>query len=523
MGLHIVSPSCPTYLHPVAMAQSTLPLRYFMMLTILYAFASGARAAVLDSLRYHAGLTLTASSGSETPFWLVSNRQGLSNVRSDFGYARVGLDKPMAYDRRWSWGAAADVALGWRMQSVLTVQQLYVEGRYRCLGAYLGSKELPDIFGAKGLSSGNLLYSGNSRPIPQLRIGIFDYAPIWGLKGWLSAKGYLSFGRFTDSKWQKSWYASDAKRTEDVLYHSKGLWLRNGNPDLFPLTLECGIEMATQFGGISYHDGEIIRMPHGLKAWLKALVPMGGDATTPTQEQTNVQGNMTGCWDFKLAWTPRNSDWAVSAYYEHYFEDHSQLYIEYAWKDGLWGFEGQLPANPVIDRIVYEYLYTKDQTTSVYWDKNHDIPEQVSGRDNYYNHYIYAGWQHWGMGIGNPLVLSPIWNNDRQSYFRTTRVQGHHLGISGSPLPWLGYRLLTSYTRNWGNYAATEYGGPFDKVEDCFSMMAEVTWRPQRKTFSGWEAGVAVAADTGSLLGGNFGVMLTVSKTGWLNLKRNKR
>ncbi|MDE5797220.1 MAG: hypothetical protein K2H75_08910, partial [Muribaculaceae bacterium] len=79
------------------------------------------------------------------------------------------------------------------------------------------------------------------------------------------------------------------------------------------------------------------------------------------------------------------------------------------------------------------------------------------------------------------------------------------------------------YTRNWGNYAATEYGGPFDKVESCFSMLAEVTWRPQRKVLFGWEAGVSVAADSGSLLGGNFGVMLNISKTGWLNLKRNKR
>lgn len=84
MRLRIIAISCHTYLL-AAMSHRILPLRYFIMLTILCVFASGSSAAVLDSLRYHVGITLTGSSGSDTPFWLVSNRQGLSNVRSDFG------------------------------------------------------------------------------------------------------------------------------------------------------------------------------------------------------------------------------------------------------------------------------------------------------------------------------------------------------------------------------------------------------------------------------------------------------
>lgn len=504
--------------HPTRMS----PFRLSLLLLGLALGCCLALAAVPDSLQWSASMTLTGSSGRNTPFWLVSNRQGLANTKKDFGFVRLSASKPLETEGRWRWEAGADVALGWRMQSVFTLQQLYAGARYRCLGAWAGCRELPDIFGAKGLASGNLLYSGNSRPLPQVRIGIFDYNDIWGLKGWLAAKGYISFGYFTDSAWQRKYWAEGQKRSEHVFYHSKGLWLRNGNPARFPLTLECGIEMGTQFGGIIYHNGKVWHMLHGFKDWWKAIIPSKGDSGTPDGEQTNVQGNMTGCWDFRLSWAPRQADWSVRAYYEHYFEDHSQLYIEYAWKDGLWGVEGNLPQNPVLSTVVYEYLDTRDQTGAVYWDHNEAITEQVSGRDNYYNHYLYSGWQHWGMGMGNPLVLSPLWNSERQSYFRSTRVRAHHIGLRGNPAPALDWRLLASCTRNWGNYAATEYGGALPAVETTWSAMLELTWRPQSHLLDGWHLTAALAGDTGELTGRNFGLMLTLGRTGWLKTKRKK-
>ena len=33
-----------------------------------------------------------------------------------------------------------------------------------------------------------------------------------------------------------------------------------------------------------------------------------------------------------------------------------------------------------------------------------EFEEQISAKDNYYNHYLYQGWQHWGMGIGLSLI-----------------------------------------------------------------------------------------------------------------------
>lgn len=43
-----------------------------------------------------------------------------------------------------------------------------------------------------------------------------------------------------------------------------------------------------------------------------------------------------------------------------------------------------------------------------------EFEEQISAKDNYYNHYLYQGWQHWGMGIGNPLLPGPIYNKNGQ-------------------------------------------------------------------------------------------------------------
>lgn len=461
----------------------------------------------LDSLYYNVEGQVSFSSGKNTPFWLVNNRQGLSSRQKNNGYLRAGVFRPLEKSKRFSWGAGIDLAGAYNFSSSFIIQQLYGEVKYRCLGAMVGSKEIAGEFNNPRLSSGNLLYSGNARPIPQIRVGIPEYTIIPWTKDWLSVKGYIAYGMFTDDNWQKDFISPGSKHTQHVLYHSKGLFLKVANLHKFPVWFEGGLEMAAQFGGKSITGDNIIDMPNRIKDIFKIFFPSAGGSDTPIGEQTNVEGNHVGSWNAKIGYNIK-PDLTVSAYYQHFFEDHSMMFFDYQWKDCLVGVEVNLPKNPFVSTIVYEYLYTKDQSGAAYWDHTAEIPEQISGRDNYYNHSIYTGWQHWGMGIGNPLIISPIYNDDGTIMFKNNRVISHHIGIGGQPLDQLSYRLLFSHTRSWGTYDS-----PLDDVMKNINGLVEVTYSP--KQLPGVSGTLAFGADRGALLGHSNGVMLTLRKTGW--------
>lgn len=480
---------------------------FILLVAILFPTRTKAETEPTDTVTYTVETVATISSGRYTPFWLTANRGGLGSPRLNNGYLRAAAEKKMDWESRFSWGAGLDLVGAWKSWSPFRIRQLYGEIRYRSLSAFAGSKLIEPEMTDPLLSSGNLLYSGNALPIPQVRAGIKDFVPVWGTNGWFSVKGYIAYGKFTDSRWQKNWVAPDSLRTSGVLYHSKGLWMRGGNPDRFPLTGTFGIEMGTQFGGESHHNGETIKMGHGLEKWLKAFFPSPSDASAVHGERTNVEGNFIGSYYFQMEWAPKSGPRA-KVYYQHLFDDHSQMFFQYGpWKDGLWGVQIYLPKNRWISSAVYEFLYTKDQTGAVYHDSTEWVPEQVSGRDCYYDHFLYAGWQNRGLGIGSPLAISPIFNSDHTLFFYDTRIVAHHLGISGNPTENLDYRLLLTATSNWGTYMH-----PLPEVEHNFSAMAEVGWHLSR--LPGWSLKGSVAFDRGQLLGNNFGLLISISKSG---------
>lgn len=460
-----------------------------------------------DSIRYVAEATASFSGGSNNPFWFVSNRQGLSSIKTTNGYLRIGAFHDINESERFSWSAGVDLAVAANFSSVFIVQQLYGELKYRSLDFLIGSKNMYSPLENPTLSSGSLYYSGNSRPIPQVRIGIFDYADMWGCKGWFAIKGHLAFGKFTDSDWIKHWVAPNTYYTLGTLYHSKSLWFRFGNKAKKPFVFELGMQMATEFGGTQYKGNEmLLKMPTGLKDWIKAIIPMKGGSETPGIDQRNVQGNMLGSWNFALSYNP-NSDWNIRLYYEHYFEDHSMMTFDYMWKDGLFGVETKLPKNRFVSSAVYEFVYMKDQAGPIFWDHKPEVNEQVSGADNYYNNSFYNGWSHWGMGIGTPLAVSPIYNNPHVVSFLSNRFWSHHVGLCGSPFNDLDYRILATYTKSWGTYS-----NPFKEVKQSLNMMLELSYSPHR--LKGWKGILGVGADFGSLFGRSAGVTLTISKTG---------
>ncbi len=482
-------------------------VKYIILLFVAFFFIIPVTAQIDKGIIYNVESGITIASGEHSPLWLNANKQGLSSISKNNGYVAGGVFRPLEQEKKITYGYGLELAGAYNFTSSFIVQQAYMDLKYYKIGISIGSKERMGELVNPILSSGALTLSGNARPIPQVWVGLPDYFNVPGTHGWLSFRGHIAYGRFTDDNWQKEFVYSLNKRTTGVLYHSKALYVKVGSKDKSPLILEGGIQIESEFGGTQYYNGKIFKMPESIKDYFKAFIPLAGGPDTPPGDQANVEGNQVGSWHASLNY--RFKEWNLRAYYEHYFEDHSMLFMQYPWKDGMFGMEITPPQNRFISGFVYEYIGSKDQSGPVYWDHNNVINEQISARDNYYNHYFYTGWQHWGMALGNPLFTSPIYNKDGNIIFHNNRIIAHHMGIYGRPTAEVQYRLLLSHSRNWGTYDE-----PFREVEDNTSALVELTYAPRK--FAGWSITASGAFDHGNLLGNNTGGMLILRKTGLL-------
>lgn len=507
------------------------------------ALSAQERAPLLDSLDYRAERQMTVSAGDHAPLWLHANRYGMSSLKSTSAYTRWAMVRSLSRDadRRWAVGYGVDVALASRFTSRLVVQQAFAEVRWLKGVLTVGSKEQSMELKDPMLSSGSQTLGINARPVPQVRLSLPDYWTIPGTRHWLAIKGHIAYGKTADDNWQTVFTQKQHKYTQGTLYHSKGGYLRIGNADVTIVSLELGLEMAAQFGGTSYlrdADGtmKVYHNQGGLKGMLKAFLPGGGDVAETTNR--NATGNTLGSWLARFNFD--SDEWGFSLYADHFFEDQSALthlspdgygegeqwntqvtrrYNLYGFRDMLWGLELRFPQQRWLSKMVLEYLYTKYQSGAMYHDHDQTLSDQIAGLDNYYNHYLFTGWQHWGEVMGNPLYTSPIYNDDQRIAVENNRMVACHLGLMGSPTQRWHYRLLATYQKGYGTYWA-----PFADPRHNVSLLAESEWRlpDGHGWFRGWSLKGALAFDSGSLLGNNYGMQLALIKNGILKWKKRK-
>ena len=493
------------------------PRHHLITLLLLCATASvwAQRHNLADGLRYDTELAGVLSTGDEAPLWFSANRFGVSSTKPNWGYLRGGIFRDAEMDSafHWKYGYGIDLVVPVNFTSHFMVQQLYGSVQWKNFRVTLGVKEYHQDLLDDELSTGAMALSNNARPIPQVRLELPKWW-VWHFAGdWIALKGHLAYGMYTDSQWQSDWVSTGNVYTRGSLFHSKAGFCRIGNEKVFPLTATIGFEMMAQFGGHGYNikartdSGETLNdvdLGNNARAFWDAFIPGGNDVNDG--DYSNVAGNQLGAWHFDLKY--QGKGWSLRGYAQHYFDDHSQLFFQYGWKDMLWGLEAELPRNPVVSHAVVEYLRTDDQTGGLYHDASDVLPIQMSGRDNYYNNHIYGAWQHWGQALGNPLLLSPIYNTDGVLMFYYNRVRALHVGIEGDPLPTLHYRLKYTHLRTWGTYNVPTV----DPLDENY-LLAELTWTPR------WGKGFSVTGqwglNTGDLLSKSNGIGLTIRKTGW--------
>lgn len=472
-----------------------------------------------EDVQYGVSLRGTAGGGDNAPFWFTNNRYGLGPIDNNTFLARAYIKRDVEADSLMSWrvGYGADVAAGYGNQSEFSIQQLFLDVQWKMLRLSLGQKQRGPELKNEELSSGGMTLGKNARPLPQVRLELPDFWIVPGTRGLFAIKAHIAYGFYTDNKWQRNWNAgTDNLYTQKSLFHSKALLMKIGNEKKFPLTLKWGLEMASQFGGKGYN----IRGYRGER--IEQGVNLGGNVLTAFASSTkgdvndeafsNSAGNHLGSWHFRLDWTQK--DWNVSVYMDHFFEDHSQMFVQYGfWKDMLLGVELNLPKNRYVSSIVYEHIGTMNQSGPVYHDATAENPLQISANDAYYNHHIYGSWQHGGFVMGNPIILSPLYNEYMgmkgllNNYFN--RANAHHVGLKGNPTSRLSWRALYTYEKNLGAYDHPVK----DPLEGHF-LLLEAFYR--LKKIKGLSFSAAYGQNIGNLLGKSSGFMLTASWDGWI-------
>ena len=478
-----------------------------------------------EGLSYSVEMSGTFSGGEHAPFWLTANKYGVPSVENNSGYIRGGVFRSFDNDstRRWGIGYGADFVVAANNTSTFFVQQFYADVRWLKGTLTVGQKQQPMQLKNSELSSGSQTFGINARPYPEVRFALPEYWEIPGTKGFLSFKGHIAYGAYTDNNFQEDFAKGHSSYDKNVLMHTKAGYLRFGKRNK-PFNVEAGVEMASQFGSTHYDfsKGEYTKLENGrnLASFWHALV--GGGSDSMDGEKGNNEGNMLGSWVLRLNYDTKQATYGL--YADHFFEDQSALfmldydgyahengqmvkkdrrYLLYPLKDIMLGADVHFKQQKWVTDVVVEYLYTKYQSGPLYVDRSPNIPDHIGGVDNYYNNSIEPGWQHWGQALGNPLYTSPIYNKDHKLSFECNRFVAWHCGIAGQPTKDLHYRLKASWQEGLGTYDQP-YADPKHNVSLCAEARYDLA-----RLYKGLSVTAALGMDRGTLLGNSAGGCVT--------------
>ncbi|MDE5848647.1 MAG: capsule assembly Wzi family protein [Muribaculaceae bacterium] len=490
-------------------------------------FISGWADASADiQVEYQASVTGQASTGQLAPYMLGSWNQGKYTEGNGL-WQEAGLIKRLDMNRRFDWSAGFDYIAGigekseyarwdgktetWGESSLrrnaFRVQQLFGEIKYRAVYLTLGMKEQHSLIVDDRLSSGDLTRSNNATPIPGIGAGFIDFVDIPFTKGWLQINGEIMYGRMMDSRFkEREFNHYEGVFSQHLWYNYKRCYFRT-NPDK-NLYITIGMQAAGMFGGwdAKYKAGVIVRTEkRGFKLAdvFQMFFPREGGENYYT-------GNHIGTWDFKADYKLRDGS-RLSAYFEWPWEDGSGIGRMNGW-DGLWGLQFTSGRQGAVNKVVVEYLDFTNQSGPIHYDPEDNpfnpLTGHAQGADDYYNNDYYGAYTNYGMSIGTPFLMSPIYNHNGSLAYLHNRARGFHAAIEGSPTSWLDYRVMAGYQKAGGSGRLPDY-----TRKSTVSAMLDVTTRPFRNTPQ-LELGLKMAMDKGELRGDNFGAQLQITYRG---------
>ena len=416
------------------------------------------------------------SSGGNTPFWALSNHYGLY-PESNGGLALLQAGMPFDESKtlQWHWGTSMGLMADGSGTAVLP-DELYAGMRWKQLrldvglwhpeqGYMAASREL----GTVSVTGGNIMRSGNARSMPGYS---FTLEP-WNVP---FTNGHLQLlGRFGD------YMTTDPRFVAGALVHNTEGYFRVIFGTRFYLTM--GLDHYTMWGGNSPEHGQ---QTVSWGNYFRVLTGRAGKEDSPDGDQINALGDHKGRGLFRMEW--KGDGWNLSYQMDKPYEDKSSIQY-YNYPDGArticLSFDDK---TRWLSDVAYEFHTTMWQSGPCerrlatdaeiaasdphVWRENEESQWYyiAGGADNYCNNYEYkSGWTHFGRQIGSPLFFTRAngygtWNN---------LYTAHHLGLSGSLFHKFPWKMMLTYSNNYGcwfdeNYTYNE-GTRFDEPLRQFS------------------------------------------------------
>ncbi len=438
------------------------------------------------------------NSGEQTPFWLQSNRNGIYGTGGSqlMGRFQVHGSEDFTDTVKLFYGGdlitrAGDSSTAFFNQGYLKLQAYNIE---LAAGRFQHRSPIHN----ENLSLGSLGVSGNSTPVPQVRLGTVDWVSIPFTQDFIQLRGHFSHG----------WLGSN-RSTDDVLYHEKVGHARFGGS--LPINLYGGLAHYAKWGG--NNNPRFGDLPANGRDFWRVFFATGGDDSAPPGEEDYMLGDHLGAWDF--GFFADIGEIEIKGYRQFPLETKDNLKLK-SLQDALTGISITIPESMdfPITEILYEHLYTKWQDGPPRENVVDGVPcselppdtcrDEQMGNEDYYNHTIYlTGWTYERRTIGNPL-FTPRADNQGVN---NNRIVGHHVGIS-SQFNDIQLTTRATYSRNYGTYRH-----PFDSPKNqwSFSTGVEAPFSYNGHQFSFL---TEAAYDNGSLVGDQFGLLLGLR---WMN------
>lgn len=437
-------------------------------------------------------------------------------------------------DFQWRWGvslaanydtgtAAAEAATGKAADYNLMADELYasVKWKYFSLDAGLRRFDL-DFYGAgtpslgsMSTTGGHIIFSGNSRTMPGYLLNVDPIpVPFTNKHMWL----YGSFGDFK---------TLDNRYVKGALIHRTKIV---GKFCITPrLDFHWGLDHYAMWAGETMKES----MPITFDNYFRVITGQHASSTGSQSDQINVIGDQGGGELLRLDY--RGNGWKASLLHDIPYADGSGMGFQ-NFPDGvntLWfGFDDK---DRWVSDVLYEFQYSRWQSGSMHdrptteqerekldpSDQYHYWHHIIGGGDDYFNNGEYrSGWTYYGHTIGNPLFSPNGTHNQtwtgRQMVLgvENNRIRAHHFSLAGKLFKVAPYKLMLTYSQNYGLYWSPyvgekawgkEWGTVKETALNQFSaaLMGEYPWKCLAFTWG-------LYADYGDLLPHNVGASLGV-------------